>query len=132
MVLCLLWGCTGHCDNARGAIDAIWSTARRRSGVAVWLCVSLEWFPITPSDTPFRAPGHMQTAYPDYRHYTARDYGNRVGIYRLLDAFRKVGAKVSVATNAALAVSSTIVDVSPFSTKFSLSMVLDFWEMSSE
>ena len=23
--------------------------------VAVWLCVSLEWFPITPSDTPFRA-----------------------------------------------------------------------------
>lgn len=72
-------------------------------GVATWFVVSLEWFPITPSDTPFRAPGHMQTAYPDYRHYTAREYGTRVGFYRLLDAFAKVGARVSVAANAAIA-----------------------------
>jgi peptidoglycan/xylan/chitin deacetylase (PgdA/CDA1 family) len=71
--------------------------------VALWVCVSLEWFPITPSDTPFRAPGHMQTAYPDYRHYTARDYGNRVGVYRLLDGFAKAGVKASFATNAAIA-----------------------------
>jgi allantoinase len=71
--------------------------------VALWLCVSLEWFPITPSDTPFRAPGHMQTAFPDYRHYTARDYGNRVGVYRLLDAFAKAGVRASFATNAAIA-----------------------------
>ena len=72
-------------------------------GVAVWIVVSLEWFPIVPSDTPFRAPGHMQTAYPDFRHYTARDYGTRVGVYRLLDAFAKVGVKASFATNAAVA-----------------------------
>ena len=71
--------------------------------VAVWICVSLEWFPLTPSDTPFRAPGHMQTAYPDYRHYTAREYGTRIGLYRLLDAFAAVGATVSVATNSAIA-----------------------------
>jgi len=71
--------------------------------VAVWVCVSLEWFPITPADRPFRAPGHMQTVYPDYRHYTARDYGNRVGAWRLLDAFAKVEAKASFATNAAVA-----------------------------
>ena len=60
-------------------------------------------FRLTPSDTPFRAPGHMQTAYPDYRHYTAREYGTRVGLYRLLDAFAKVGATVSVAANSAIA-----------------------------
>ena len=71
--------------------------------VAIWLCVSLEWFPITPSDAPFRAPGHMQTAYPDYRHYTAREYGTRVGIYRLLDAFAACGINVSVATNSVIA-----------------------------
>lgn len=71
--------------------------------VATWIVVSLEWFPITPSDTPFRAPGHMQTAYPDYRHYTAREYGTRVGFYRLLDAFAKAGIKVSVAANGAIA-----------------------------
>lgn len=69
----------------------------------VWPVISLEWFPIIPSDEPFRAPGHMQTAYPDYRHYTAREYGSRIGIYRLLDAFEKVGTKISVATNSAIA-----------------------------
>ena len=74
-----------------------------RGSVAVWVCVSLEWFPITPSDAPFRAPGHMQTAYPDYRHYTARDYGTRIGFYRLLDAFAHAGVRVSVACNGAIA-----------------------------
>src|SRR3546814_13568745 len=53
--------------------------------------------------TPFRAPGHMQTAYPDYRHYTAREYGTRVGLYRLLDAFERIGARISVACNSAIA-----------------------------
>ena len=88
-----------------------WSALRDRTPVAwpggakvaVWICVSLEYFPLTPTDTPFRAPGHMQTAYPDYRHYTAREYGTRVGLYRLLDAFAKVGARVSVATNGVIA-----------------------------
>ena len=87
-----------------------WSALHQRppvhwpqGSVAVWLCVSLEWFPIVPSDTPFRAPGHMQTAFPDYRHYTARDYGNRIGAWRFLDAMAKVGARASFATNAAVA-----------------------------
>ena len=85
-----------------------WSALKDRppvgwQGVAIWIVVSLEWFPIVPNDAPFRAPGHMATPYPDYRHYTSRDYGTRVGFYRLLDAFEKVGAKVSVATNAAIA-----------------------------
>lgn len=71
--------------------------------VAVWVCVSLEYFPLTPADTPFRAPGHMQTPYPDYRHYTAREYGTRVGFYRLLDAFAKAGVRVSVATSGTIA-----------------------------
>ena len=70
--------------------------------VAVWLCVSLEWFPIVPGGA-FTAPGHMQTAYPDFRHYTARDYGNRVGAWRFLEAFEKAGVSASFATNAAVA-----------------------------
>lgn len=71
--------------------------------VAIWLCVSLEWFPITPEDKPFRAPGHMVTPYPDYRHYTVRDYGNRVGVWRVLEAFKAAGVRASFATNAAVA-----------------------------
>jgi allantoinase len=78
----------------------VWPGAQK---VAVWICVSLEYFPIAPSDTPFRAPGHMQTAYPDYRHYTAREYGTRIGFYRLLDAFAKAGVTVSVAVNSVIA-----------------------------
>ena len=88
-----------------------WSNIHRRkpivwpSGrpVAIWPCIVAEFFPLTPSDTPFRAPGHMQTAFPDYRHYTARDYGNRVGIYRLLSAFEERGLQTSVAMNVAVA-----------------------------
>ncbi|WP_379554224.1 polysaccharide deacetylase family protein [Erythrobacter sp. W53] len=71
--------------------------------VAVWLCVSLEFFPITPEDEPFRAPGHMVTPYPDYRHYTVRDYGNRVAVFRMLDAFAKAGVTASFAVNATVA-----------------------------
>lgn len=71
--------------------------------VAVTLLVNLEWFPIMPGDKPFRAPGHMVTPYPDYRHYTAREYGTRVGFYRLLDAFAKAGVKATIAVNAVIA-----------------------------
>ncbi len=72
-------------------------------GIAVAIVVNLEWFPIVPGDKPFRAPGHMVTPYPDYRHYTSREYGTRVGFYRLLDAFARAGARVSVAANSAIA-----------------------------
>jgi allantoinase len=71
--------------------------------LAVSVVISLEWFPITPTDKPFRAPGHMQTAYPDYRHYTSREYGTRIGIYRMLDALAAVGTRASVAVNGAIA-----------------------------
>jgi hypothetical protein len=77
-----------------------WSNGK---GLAIWIVVSLEWFPIVPADVPFRAPGHMQTTYPDFRHYTAREYGTRVGVYRLLDAFARAGARVSFAVNSAIA-----------------------------
>lgn len=71
--------------------------------VALWVVVDLEYFPLTPNDKPFRAPGHMQTPYPDYRHYTAREYGTRVGFYRLLDSFAAAGIKASIAVNSAIA-----------------------------
>lgn len=88
-----------------------WSNIHERTSVrwpnnrsvAIFLSVNLEYFPIIPEDEPFRAPGHMVTPYPDYRHYTVRDYGNRVAVFRLLDAFSKAGIRVSFAINAAVA-----------------------------
>jgi peptidoglycan/xylan/chitin deacetylase (PgdA/CDA1 family) len=41
--------------------------------------------------------------YPDLRHFTLRDYGNRVGIYRLLKALKERGVTPTVAMNGQLA-----------------------------
>ncbi|WP_138378872.1 polysaccharide deacetylase family protein [Luteithermobacter gelatinilyticus] len=71
--------------------------------VALWITIALEFFPLSPNDGPFRAPGHMVTPFPDYRTFTARDYGNRVGIYRLLKLLDQFPFPVSVPMSAVLA-----------------------------
>ena len=71
--------------------------------VALWVAPIVQWFPIDATGKPFRAPGGLTMPFPDYRHYTNRDYGNRVGIFRILDALDEFGIKGSVATNAAIA-----------------------------
>ena len=72
------------------------------STLAVWVNVSLEHFPMNPIGSPVKLPGSMTMPYPDLRHYTLRDYGNRVGIYRMLGALDKFGIRPSFAINAAL------------------------------
>lgn len=79
----------------------VWPNQAR---IALWVVPALEWFPLDMKGQPFKPPGAMQTAYPDLRHYTLRDYGNRVGIYRIMDALRQRGVPASVAVNAAVAV----------------------------
>lgn len=70
--------------------------------VALWVSVAVEFFPLTPNEGPFRAPGHMATPFPDFRTFTARDYGNRVAIYRLMDALGAQGIAATAFTNSAL------------------------------
>ncbi|MFN3959038.1 MAG: polysaccharide deacetylase family protein [Parvularculaceae bacterium] len=70
--------------------------------LGVAMVVPLEYFMLNPSGKPFKHPGAMQTPYPDLRHYTTRDYGNRVGAFRLLDAFAAAGIKATFAVNAVL------------------------------
>ena len=72
--------------------------------VALWITVSLQWFPLDMKGQPFKPPGALQTAYPDLRHYTLRDYGNRVGIYRVMKALERHGIRASAPVNAAVAV----------------------------
>ncbi len=71
--------------------------------VALWVTVCLEYFPLVPNDGPVRAPGAMVTPYPDYRTYTAREYGNRVGVFRILKVLDALGVKASFPINAAIA-----------------------------
>ena len=70
--------------------------------LALWVNVGLQFFPMNPG-SPVRLPGSMSMPYPDLRHFTLRDYGNRVGIYRFLDAFDAHGVKPTLAVNAGLA-----------------------------
>ena len=72
--------------------------------VALWVVPALEWFPLNMAGVPFKPPGAMQTAYPDFRHYTLRDYGNRVGIFRIFEALARHHIPATVAVNAAVAV----------------------------
>jgi len=89
-----------------------WSMLPRRKPVAwpggariaLWVVPALEWFPLDMKGQPFRPPGAMQTSYPDLRHYTLRDYGNRVGIFRLMQALDRHGIRATAAVNAAVAV----------------------------
>lgn len=87
-----------------------WGTVTQREkaslkggqALAVAIIAPLEYFMLTPSGKPFKHPGAMVTPYPDLRHYTTRDYGNRVGAFRLLKAFKDAGVKATFAVNAVL------------------------------
>ena len=71
--------------------------------LAVWINVSLEHFPLNPSAVGFAAPGNMTMPYPDLRHYTLRDYGNRVGVFRVLKALADAQLQASFAINGEVA-----------------------------
>jgi allantoinase len=70
--------------------------------VAALIVVPIEFHMLNPSGKPFKHPGAMQTPYPDLRHYTTRDYGNRVGAFRILDCLKQHGLKATFLINAVL------------------------------
>lgn len=78
----------------------VWPDAKP---LALWLNVSLQHFVLNQQGKPFKVPFGMTMPYPDLRHFSLRDYGNRVGIYRFLKLFEASGLPVTYAVNAALA-----------------------------
>lgn len=88
-----------------------WSMLRTRkplawpdqSPVALVVVPVLEWFPLNHPRTPVAPPGGLTTAYPDLRHYSLRDYGSRVGIYRILSLLDRLKWTASVAVQSAVA-----------------------------
>lgn len=70
--------------------------------LAAMIVVPLEFHRLNPQGKPFKHPGAMQTTYPDLRHFTTRDYGNRVGVFRILDALKAEGLKATFPINAVL------------------------------
>ena len=70
--------------------------------LALWVNVAVQFFPLNQGGAPFAPPGGMSTPYPDLRHFTLRDYGNRVGLFRCLAALDAFGVKPTFSVNAAL------------------------------
>ncbi|MGY6627336.1 MAG: polysaccharide deacetylase family protein [Oceanicaulis sp.] len=70
--------------------------------VAAMIVVACEHHVIDPKKSPFAHPHGMVTPFPDLRHFTSRDYGNRVGVFRILEALRARGLTATFALSAAL------------------------------
>jgi peptidoglycan/xylan/chitin deacetylase (PgdA/CDA1 family) len=64
------------------------------------IVVPIEHHGLTPPGKPFKSPGAMVTPYPDLRHYTSRDYGNRVGVFRILAELARAGLRATFPINA--------------------------------
>ena len=70
--------------------------------VALWVVTQLQWFPLDMKPA-IPVPAGMARPYPDYWDYSLRDYGNRIGVFRIFKVLDKLGIKSSVAINSALA-----------------------------
>jgi len=76
-----------------------WPDAKQ---LALWVNVNLQFYPMNQRGVPFAVPGGMTMPYPDLRHYSLRDYGNRVGLFRILKALDRFNITPSFAVNSRL------------------------------
>jgi peptidoglycan/xylan/chitin deacetylase (PgdA/CDA1 family) len=70
--------------------------------VAFWVLLHLEYWELDAPEGALRDPrfvGEFGSYFPDYRSWTQRDYGNRVGIFRVLELLDRYQLKVTVAAN---------------------------------
>lgn len=68
--------------------------------VAFWVAPNIEHYELYPPNNPRRAP--WPRPQPDVTGYSWRDYGNRVGFWRMADVMAKHGVRGSVSLNVAV------------------------------
>jgi len=71
--------------------------------VAAWVVLYLEYWELATPKGEHRAPGvqgHWGHFFPDYRTFSYREYGNRVGFFRVLECLDRHAVPVTVAANA--------------------------------
>jgi hypothetical protein len=75
--------------------------------LALALVVSAEYYDLFPAAgafTPANVPGGFgRGPYPDYRAFSMREYGNRVGAFRLMEVIRAAGLKATLAVDSTAA-----------------------------
>ena len=67
--------------------------------VALWIIPNIEYFALT-DPVPISAGGSGKA--PDISAWAIRDYGNRIGVFRMMDVMDRYGARGTVALNANL------------------------------
>lgn len=80
-----------------------WPEGRK---IAFWVMLHLEYWELDPPESAHRDPryvGEFGSYFPDYRTWTQREYGNRVGIFRVLDLLDRHNIRATVALNASAA-----------------------------
>ena len=73
-----------------------WPDGKR---LAVYVALNLEWFAFGEGLGAELAPGGTQ---PDVLNYAWRDYGNRVGVFRMAELFAEIKLPVSLLINSAM------------------------------
>jgi peptidoglycan/xylan/chitin deacetylase (PgdA/CDA1 family) len=75
----------------------------RNARVASFVLLHLEYWELMPDASSHKDPRHggeFGSYVPDYRVWTQREYGNRTGIFRVLDVFDRYQIRAGVAVNA--------------------------------
>ncbi len=71
--------------------------------LAFWVLLHLEYYELEPPEQALKDPrfqGEYGFYFPEYRPFTQREYGNRIGIFRILELLDRFDLKVTVAANA--------------------------------
>lgn len=75
------------------------------SPLALWVILYLEDWELQPPADSYRPPGiHgvRESHFPDYRTFSHREYGNRVGVFRVLELLDELGLRPTVAVNSSV------------------------------
>ena len=71
--------------------------------VTVWIGLHVEYWSLQPPAGSFVVKGihgNWPDHFPDFRTHSFREYGNRVGIFRIFDVLARLGLPVSIIVNA--------------------------------
>jgi allantoinase len=71
-----------------------------QGSVAVCICVPVEYFPLDSHAPAVRPLGGLDRGYPDFWSYSNRDYGMRLGIYRIMRVLDALSLKATAQVQA--------------------------------
>jgi allantoinase len=83
------------------------------AALAVAIVVSVEYYEMQPPEGAFLPPnlpgGFGRGPYPDFRSFSLREFGNRVGIFRVMEILDRHGLKATAAIDARTATERPVI-----------------------